>query len=153
MKALVELERQNQYPIPEVGGIYVPGVQFFRADPSEGHAFLEKPFTAAVFASAAYNCGHDRPADDQTYRQNTQEKIRTMLRAALINGHDSVVLSAFGCGAFHNDPRLIASLYREVFTEPEFFGQFKRIAIGIIEDHNSSGNFRTFKDILNQVAT
>ena len=41
MKALVELEQQNQYPIPEVGGIYVPGVQFFRADPSEGYGFLK----------------------------------------------------------------------------------------------------------------
>jgi len=147
MKALLFLEQKNKYPIPELGGIYIPGVQFFRADPKEGYAYLEKPLTASIFASAAYDCGSDRPADEMIYRQNTKEKIRTMLRAALIHGHDSIVLSAFGCGAFHNNPQLIATLYREVFAEAEFQGQFKKIAFGIIEDHNSSGNFSKFKQI------
>jgi len=149
MRALAKLESQNKYPIPELGGIYVPGVQFFRADPSEGYAFLESPLTASVFASAAYDCGSDRPADDIIYQRNTKEKIRTVLLAALKHGHDSVVLSAFGCGAFHNDPRLIATLYKEVFAEPKFKGRFKKISFGIIEDHNSRrNNFNTFKTIL-----
>jgi len=152
MRALLMLEEQQQYPIPDLGGIYIPGVQFFRADPVDGYTFLDKPFTAAVFACAAYDCNtahgsSDRPIDDLTYLRNSKEKIRTMLRAALLNGHDSLVLSAFGCGAFRNDPKVMASLYREIFDEPEFNGRFKKIAFGIIEDHNSSGNFSTFNRI------
>ncbi len=150
MKALLKIEQQDRYPLPELGGIYAPGVQFFRADPSEGYAFLERPLTASVFASAFYDCntahsGFDRPIDDRDYIANTKDKIRTMLRAALIHGHDSLVLSAGGCGAFKNDPQLIASLYQEVFAEPEFKGQFRKIAFGIIDDHNGSNNFSTFK--------
>jgi uncharacterized protein (TIGR02452 family) len=141
-----------RFPFHELGGIYVPEVQFFRADPSENYAFLEKPVTAAVFASAAYDTvhnkkygGRDRPKDEKVYRENTKEKMRTMLRVALIKGHDSVVLSAYGCGAFGNDPKLIASLYKDVFAEPEFAGQFKKIAFGIVNDYNSSVNYSTFR--------
>ncbi len=130
------------------GGILVPGVQFFRTDPSEGYAFCP-PFTADVFASAAYNCNqdqdYDRPRKDLEYIEGTKERIRTMLRAAVENGNDSVVLSAFGCGAFQNDPRIMATLYREVLDE-EFKGAFRRVVFGII-DSQGSQNCAIFQEV------
>lgn len=39
-----------------------------------------------------------------------------MLRIARSNGHDSIVLSAFGCGAFRNPPREIAGIFQEVIA-------------------------------------
>lgn len=46
----------------------------------------------------------------------TKRKVRTMLRIARSNGHDSIVLSAFGCGAFRNPPREIAGIFQEVIA-------------------------------------
>jgi uncharacterized protein (TIGR02452 family) len=152
MKALLAIEEQGGYPLPELGGVYVPNVQFFRADPVDGYAFLDQPFIADVFVSAAYDANPDhpgdRPMDDRVYIENTLEKIRTMARAAILNQNDSLVLSAFGCGAFRNDPVLIASLYQKVLAEPEFRGQFRKIAFGILDDHRARNNFNTFQDIL-----
>ncbi len=127
-----------EYPLPERGGALVPGVQFFRDDAYN----VVEPFAADVFVSAAYNCnrahgaGYDRPGpeeDDEFYATGTHAKIRTMLRAAIQNGNRTLVLSAFGCGAFRNDPNFIAAAYREIFTEPEFAGAFDVVAFGIYD--------------------
>jgi uncharacterized protein (TIGR02452 family) len=40
-------------------------------------------------------------------------KIKTLLSVALESGHDALVLSALGCGAFACPPRHIAALFKE----------------------------------------
>lgn len=127
-----------EYPLPEKGGALVPGVQFFRDDEYN----VVEPFAADVFVSAAYNCnrahgaGYDRPGpdgEDEFYATGTDAKIRTMLRAAIQNGNRALVLSAFGCGAFRNDPNFIAAAYRRIFAEAEFAGAFDVVAFGIYD--------------------
>jgi uncharacterized protein (TIGR02452 family) len=127
-----------EYPLPERGGALVPGVQFFRDDAYN----VVEPFAADVFVSAAYNCnrahgaGYDRPGPEEVdmfYEIGTDAKIMTMLRAAIQNGNRSVVLSAFGCGAFRNDPNFIARTYRRILDMPEFRGAFDVVAFGIYD--------------------
>lgn len=60
----------------------------------------------------------------------TERKMHVILDIALANGHDSVVLSAFGCGAYNNPPRHIAKLFRNVIKKYE--GAFKCIAFAIL---------------------
>lgn len=138
------------------GGILIPEVQFFRTDPADGYAFVP-PFAADVFVSAAYNCnrnhgqGYDCPQDHQEYIEGTVERIRTMLRTAAENGNDSVVLSALGCGAFKNDPRIIAHLYKAVL-ETEFKGVFRRVVFAII-DAQGTQNCAIFQDAFSPHAT
>jgi uncharacterized protein (TIGR02452 family) len=134
------------YPIPEHGGILVPNVQFLRNDAYE----FAVPFTADVFASAAYDCnlehGGDRPANQDDYIEGTKEKMRTMFRVGREIGSRALVLSAFGCGAFRNDPVLISRLYREVLDEPEFNGAFDVVAYGIYDPGREMGrNYRIFR--------
>lgn len=126
------------YPLPEKGGAYVPGVQFFRDDAYN----VVEPFVADVFVSAAYNCnrahgpGYDRPGpdgEDEFYAVGTDAKIRTMLRSAIQHGNRSLVLSAFGCGAFRNDPNVISATYRRILNEVEFRGAFDAVAFGIYD--------------------
>ena len=76
----------------------------------------------------------------------TRNKIRTVFRIGLTYGHDSLVLGAFGCGAFKNPPAEIARLFHEVMEEPEFKDRFRLITFSIIEDHNSNNrNLRAFE--------
>ena len=55
-----------------------------------------------------------------------------MFTAAERNQHDSLVLSALGCGAFQNPPHAIAALIKEV--SEEFRGAFRRVVIAIVEN-------------------
>ena len=60
-------------------------------------------------------------------------KIRTIFRIALENGHDSIVGGAFGCGIFRLHSDEVAGLFRDVLNEPEFKNRFKKIVFAIYE--------------------
>lgn len=141
----------EKYFIPEFGVVYTPSVQIFRSNQLQGHAFIQ-PYAASFIASAAYNCNPnagdvDAPQDFMEYRDSTKEKIRGVMRMAAEKGHDSIILGAYGCGAFGSDPKLVSQLFKEIFLEPEFKGQFREIAFAIINDKNGT-NFAPFKEAL-----
>jgi len=58
------------------------------------------------------------------YEAYTKGKIHNQIRTAIETGHDSLVVAAWGCGVFGNDPAIIARYYREV-VERDFPGQIK----------------------------
>lgn len=61
------------------------------------------------------------------------DKIRTIYRIALLNGHDSVVLGAFGCGVFKLKPELVSAYFKEVLDESEFRNKFKAVVFAMLE--------------------
>ena len=138
-----------QYPMPvRFGGIYVPKATVFRAGAKDDFALLDTPYYMSFVAVAAIN-HPELDADGNICEEDanlTKNKMRTMLRIGLLNGHDSIVLGAFGCGAFHNPPKHIARLFHEVISEKEFKDKYKLIAFAILEDHNSprGGNLQPF---------
>ena len=58
-------------------------------------------------------------------------------------GHDAIVLSAFGCGAFCNPPTTVAQLFWEVISS-EYAGgvekpkTYRQIVFAIFDDHNAN---------------
>lgn len=135
------------YKVPEFGVIYTPGVQILREGPEHGFKFKDQVETIDMIAAAAYDLNKVNP---NNYEENTKEKIRQILRSAKITGHDSVVLSALGCGAYGNDPKIVSRLFQEVLLEPEFRGMFKRISFAIIDSQNSK-NYSPFRWKLNNL--
>lgn len=143
----------SQYPMDRnFGGVYTPGVTVFRGLESDGYPLLSDPYMVSVISVAAMN--RPRLTPENTIApgliEGVKNKIRTILRIGLDNGHDALVLGAFGCGAFCNPPAHVARLFREVLAEDEFRDRYRRIAFAIIEDHNSGhrhnprGNYLPF---------
>jgi len=87
------------------------------------------------------------------FRDKTERKMRGLIWTALVNNHDSIVLGAWGCGAFKNPPHHIAGLFRRVLNEAPFKGKFKHIVFAIFNDHNSrkahnpKGNLLPFQEV------
>ena len=83
-------------------------------------------------------------------------KVHAILSAAVRCGCETLVLSAFGCGAFANPPTHVASLFRGAIEE-HFLHSFKHISFSVIEDHNSwrshnpSGNLNPFERVLHDL--
>jgi len=148
--------RNWSYPIPEFGGIYVKECLVIRDSEAKGYAFLEQPNTMSFVCVSAYS---NPPVEEingeliigKKIALCTKKKISTILSIALEEGHDSIVLSALGCGAYVNPPKHIARLFKEVIKE--FDGQFKEIVFAIYDDHNSGkdhnpkGNLCSFSDV------
>lgn len=145
---------ENQYPLDErYGGVYSGIVTFFRSDEKKGSMLLDKPYNIPVISVAALR----GPRIDkhgmmsQAEANITLDKIRTIFRIGIDKGHDSLVLSALGCGAFANPPAHIAKLFHQVIEEPEFKGAFKLIDFAILDGyrtglrHNPEGNLVPFQ--------
>lgn len=135
------------------GAIYIPGILVTKASEAEGYKNLpqDQQYHVAIIASAACDL---RPgslgaeyANNPEYINLMKEKIRAQLRIAIEHGHDSLLLSAFGCGAFVNDPAVVAPMYRQVFDEAEFAkAPFKSVVFAIYTVRDGkSANIDQFK--------
>ena len=144
--------RYNAYPLDiDFGGIYSPDVMFFREGKSRYYAFREQPFKCGVITVAALSfresnryCNdelHFRAPDGGFTPQGETvqlNKIRTIYRLALKNGHDSIVLGAFGCGVNKLPSAAVAEQFRRVLAEPEFKGKFAALVFAIMEGRGSA---------------
>ena len=139
---------EYQYPLDfHFGGIYTPDAFFFRGLEADGYPLLDDPYCLSVISVPAINIrGHELSIDE--YMATTKDKIRTILRIGMQHQHDALVLSAFGCGAFGNDPYVMAALFKEIFCEPEFIYSFRKVVFAIVDDHNSNGNYAAFNEII-----
>lgn len=69
-----------------------------------------------------------------------------ILNIAVANNIDVLVLGAFGCGAFCNNPSIVARAYKEII--PDYKKYFREIRFAVYCSHNHSGNYDTFNKIL-----
>ena len=157
--------KEKKYPMNiRFGAIYSPNVTVFRKGHRDGYALMDEPYETAFISCAAldFNEKHGknpefRSADGGfTYEGKAImiSKIRTIYSAALAGGHDSIVLGAFGCGAFRLRPDLVAGLFRDVLFEPAYKDRFKVVAFAILENQGPEsgprGKFAPFYRIFGQ---
>ena len=147
--------RDSGVPIKEIGyphdmnygGIYSPGVTFFRNNISKFYTLRDKTFKCDVITVAAlcfngksHYAGIDElafQAQDGGFTPEGKEimlnKIRTIFRMGVEHGKDALVLGAFGCGAYALLPSAVAPLFRIVMEEPEFKNKFKLLVFAMLE--------------------
>lgn len=73
-------------------------------------------------------------------------KIQAIFEAAIRNGATKLVLGAFGCGCFVNDPWKVASLFKKIMDEKRYQGQFSQIVFAI-KDSPSSPTYQAFQGV------
>ena len=153
-KSLSSSSSTNMYPMDEYGGIYTSGLTFFRQSQDVGYEYMNTPLenVCAIAMAAYHNPQLDGDMLAAKYAVGTRKKIENIFAIAYYQKHDSLVLSAFGCGAFHNPPDHIAKLFDSVINQ--YAGFFESITFAIIDDHNAGhrlnpdGNYKPFSKIL-----
>ena len=142
---------KEQYPMDRnFGGIWSGGVIVFRGRELDGYPLLSDPWKTNFIAVAALNSpavikdenGELRLREDMV--QPALNKIRTIFNIAADQDVRNLVLGAMGCGAFHNPPRHIAELFRQVLDEPEYKGRFERVVFAILGE----SLYTTFSEVL-----
>ena len=74
-------------------------------------------------------------------------RAKRICEVAAANGVDTLVLGAFGCGAFCNDPWVVANAFKDALTE--MGGYFETIEFAIASAPGTeSENFRAFRTTL-----
>jgi uncharacterized protein (TIGR02452 family) len=143
---------QSMYPIQEVEAVYSPCVTVFRAPEDRGHALLDTPFQVSIVSAPALkypNVQGGRLRDADVLR--LKKKIRLLFQTASANGHDALVLGAWGCGAWRNPPIHVAHVFREMMRE--FSGVMHTVVFACLDtdgDHYQErpSNYSIFTRVL-----
>lgn len=139
--------------------IYTPSVYSIKSDTNAPEAVLESEwFSVDVITCAApnlrpkpYNAmnpGHGNAAKVTPAELLAIHKKRGahILDIAAANGADVLVLGAFGCGAFRNDPQVVARAYKEILADKA--KMFDEVVFAVYCPPKDTGNYDTFKRVL-----
>jgi uncharacterized protein (TIGR02452 family) len=120
--------------------IYSPRVPVFRMDDGTE---LQRPWLLSFITCAApYAPDIGQPQS----RYLLQQRIRRVLEIAQAYGHSALVLGAWGCGAFQNDPLLTAVDFRQAL-ECDFSGAFSEVVFAIADWSPERRFLGPFRDI------
>src|SRR5262249_43635470 len=112
--------------------LYSPDVPVFRTDDG---TLLEEPWRCSFITAAAVNAKavlQRYPSRRPEIRQAMHERVHKVLAIAAVHGHDTLVLGAWGCGAFGNDAEEVAELFREALAE-RFLGVFATVVFAVTD--------------------
>jgi len=115
------------YPLSECGAIYSPNVVAVRNLQSDCALLGRVPSHGfALVTAAAQNVTREGPFREDLLR----EKIRTVLWLAATHGHDTLVLGAFGAGAFANPVDVVARVFNDLLVS-EFQHRFRLVLFAV----------------------
>ena len=82
--------------------------------------------------------------DQNSLKRVFLKRIQNILDAAILNQVDTIILGAFGCGAFKNPPDLVAQAFYEVIYDWDYKKYFKRIVFAIKSTNMKCRNIEIF---------
>ena len=125
--------------------IYSPDVVFFR---DGGFHLLEEPVTASVLTLPAVNMGQVILKGEDVKEAERTMKRRMKLVLALFEKMKvrHLVLGAYGCGVFRNDPYKIACWWKELL-ENYFDGSFDSITHAVLDHSEKGACIRAFEKV------
>lgn len=127
---MYDFHRSHYDPLYTNYAIYSPRVPVFRTD--DGIQLLEEPYTVGIITSPAVNAANlDTPRRSEIAPAMWQ-RILKVLAIGILHGHDSIVLGAWGCGAFGNEPTEIAGLFERALLE-NFKDAYCRVVFAILD--------------------
>ena len=117
------------------------------------YALAAPPLTVAIVSSAMPNlAGSDRRLGApgcSAWLHTVRQRIRAVLHASVTEQHDTVILGAFGCGAFGNPPADVARAFADVLGSQEYRGAFHTVVFAIVDPKQSDhGNLASFRAAL-----
>ena len=152
--------RDAHDPIHNDDIIYTPGVTVFKTDTAMPELMPESDwYDVDVITCAAPNLRNQPSNKNNTGDGNKQtvmkdkdllalheKRLRRILEVALSEGCDTIILGAFGCGAFQNNPEVVAQANRNVIKD--YLHAFKNIEFAVYCSPRDERNFKIFERVL-----
>ena len=118
--------------------IFSPAVTFLKNDRGK---LLDKEVHCAVVTCPAVNAGVAKVSAEEV-RALMEERMIRILRCCAERNAKVLILGAFGCGVFKNDPENIASIWHRLLFGEEFKGVFQHVVFAC---YGPKENFDAFK--------
>lgn len=131
-------------------GIYSQGVVICKTDTDFPERLKHEDFFSVdIVTCAAPNLKRVRQRDYNVRElyQLHYNRARHILHLAALNGADILITGAFGCGAFKNDPELVAEAWSKALKE--YQRRFEYIIFAVYFRDYEVDNFRVFNEKFN----
>lgn len=118
------------------GMIYSPKTPVIRKNRGE---LLGEPVFCNFITSAAVNAGvvkRQEPELEKNIEGLMEVRMDKMLALSLAKGNEVLILGAWGCGVFRNEPTLIANLFQKNF-QGKYKNVFKKVIFAIFTKNES----------------
>ena len=150
-------------PIHNDDIIYTPDIVVFKTD-TDSPELMERDdwYIVDVVTCAApnlrenpsnrYNSGDGTRAVTPSNRELQvihEKRLRRILDSAVMNHADTVILGAFGCGAFCNEPQVVATVAANVVRD--YMYAFENIEFAVYCRPNDDSNYRVFNSVLSSL--
>lgn len=136
------------YRLEEHEAIYTERAIFFK---NKDYLYIDNIECDVVTIPAINLNSSDK---NRNYEQVTKNKIRLMLSLAIKSNVKIMILGAWGCGVFGNDPNIMSQYFMDVLIGEGYNLNFNKVIFAIINDHNSvDNNFEIFKKRIGKVST
>ncbi|MFJ4535291.1 TIGR02452 family protein [Streptomyces tibetensis] len=134
VRAFYDHHRAHRDPFYTDRVIHSPAVPVFRDDRG---GLLPEPYTAGFLTSPAPNAGVVlRTAPERAHELPRVLAVRAerVLETAAAHGYRRLVLGAWGCGVFRNDPAQVARAFRTLLGPGgRFANTFEHVVFGVLD--------------------
>ncbi|PZF71648.1 TIGR02452 family protein [Taibaiella soli] len=128
--------------------IYSPEVPVFRNDDGE---LLEQPYRMSFITSPATNIGairNNRPEEMEHVEATMLRRMDKVLGLFVLNNVEHLLLGAWGCGVFQNDPKDIAHYFHHYLNQGGKYGKcFKSIVFAVYDRSKNQENIGAFERV------
>jgi uncharacterized protein (TIGR02452 family) len=145
--AFYEYHHHNPSALYSDHMILSPHVPVFRDDQDR---LILQPWTTTFLTAAAVNAGVLRRNDPTLVPQivpTMQRRARMVLAMAAHHGCEALVLGAWGCGVFQNNPTTIARIFAEALNDSALTGVFKAVDFAIYDSMVGQPTLRAFRSM------
>ncbi|MFD7136785.1 TIGR02452 family protein [Streptomyces sp. NPDC059894] len=133
-RAFYDHHRAHRDPFYSDRVIHAPAVPVFRDDRGR---LLGEPFAAGFLTAAAPNAGvvlRTAPERAAELPRALAVRAERVLEAAAAHGYRRLVLGAWGCGVFRNDPAQVAGAFRALLGPGGRFARtFAHVVFGVLD--------------------
>lgn len=134
--------------------IYSPRCPVFRQD---NGTLLESPYLVDFITSPAPNAGvvyRREPENIAKIPEVLRERSSKVLSLAAYHGCDALVLGAWGCGVFQNNPAMVAQTFFEHLCPPgKFEGYFQKVIFSILNTSSKRETYKVFEECFGRFLT
>lgn len=136
MTEMYETNRQLNSPLFTDNMIYSPEVPVFRDDDD---ILLEKSFTVSIVTAPAVRANAIVKSEEIEQMEKVMfDRIEKFLSIAAVHNHKILVLGAWGCGVFGNNPTQVARKFYHHLVENPLLNRFFTKVVFAVLDRSTS---------------
>ena len=115
---------------------------------------VENPILTTVVTAPAVDYRNIRDDERKFARSTMVTRMDNIMKAFILSGSKTIILGAFGCGVFKNDPTEIATIFKELLINKGYIRYFDKVIFAIpgnmslvFYNKNADKNYDAFQRI------